>query len=102
MRVAAGASAHRHAIPFLPGLSPVAARSPTATFDAGRLSSDGGLIVLREIASRLGLCASSSPALEGRGKALYEKSSGRENLLEERLDAVPAWLAVTGKPASCT
>jgi hypothetical protein len=46
--------------------------------------------------------ASSSPALEGRGKALYEKSSGRENLLEERLDAVPAWLAVAGKPASCT
>ena len=27
----------------------------TATFDAGCLSSDGGLIVLREIASRLGL-----------------------------------------------
>jgi hypothetical protein len=43
------------AIPLLPGLSPVAARSLTATFDAGRLSSDGGLIVLREIASRLGL-----------------------------------------------
>jgi hypothetical protein len=34
-----------------------------------------------------------SPTLEGRGKALYEKSSGRENLIEERLDAVPAWFA---------
>ena len=34
-----------HTTPLLPGLSPV----------AGRLSSDGGLIVLREIASRLGL-----------------------------------------------
>ena len=44
-----------HAIPFLPGLSPVGAKSLTATFDAGRLSSDGGLIVLREVASRLGL-----------------------------------------------
>jgi Transposase DDE domain group 1 len=44
-----------HATPFLPGLSPVGAKSLTATFDAGRLSSDGGLIVLREIASRLGL-----------------------------------------------
>ena len=43
------------ATPFLPGLPPVAARSLTAAFDAGRLSSDGGLIVLREIASRLGL-----------------------------------------------
>jgi hypothetical protein len=44
-----------HATPFLPSLSPVAGKSLTATFDAGRLSSDGGLIVLREIASRLGL-----------------------------------------------
>ena len=44
-----------HAMPILPGLSPVAAKSLTATFDAGRLSSDGGLIVLREIATRLRL-----------------------------------------------
>jgi Transposase DDE domain group 1 len=44
-----------HATPFLPCLSPVGAKSLTATFDAGRLSSDGGLIVLREIASRLEL-----------------------------------------------
>jgi hypothetical protein len=38
-------------------------------------------------------CASSSPTLEGRGRALYEKCSGpRENLIEdmERLDPVPA------------
>ena len=43
------------AIPFLPGLSPVQGKPLTATFDAGRLSSDGGTIVLREIALRLGL-----------------------------------------------
>jgi hypothetical protein len=42
-------------MPNLPGLSPVEAKSLTATFDAGRLSSDGGLIVLREIERRLGL-----------------------------------------------
>jgi hypothetical protein len=46
-----------HAMPLLPGLSPVAGKPLTATFDAGRLSSDGGLIVLREIAARLGLAA---------------------------------------------
>ena len=40
---------------FLPGLSPVAGKPLTATFDAGPLSSDGGVIVLREIALRLGL-----------------------------------------------
>jgi hypothetical protein len=36
-------------------LSPVEAKSLTATSDAGRLSFDGGLIVLREIARRLRL-----------------------------------------------
>lgn len=44
-----------HAIPILPGLSPVETKSLTATFDAGRLSSDGGLVVLREIEARLRL-----------------------------------------------
>ena len=44
-----------HATSFLPGLSPVEGKPPTATFDAGRLSSDGGVVVLREIAMRLGL-----------------------------------------------
>lgn len=43
-----------NATPILPGLSPVAGKPLTATFDAGRLSSDGGVIVLREIAARLG------------------------------------------------
>ncbi|MGH6815247.1 MAG: transposase, partial [Hyphomicrobiaceae bacterium] len=40
---------------FLPGLSPVAGKALTATFDGGRLSSDGGMIVLREIEGKLGL-----------------------------------------------
>jgi hypothetical protein len=44
-----------NATPILPGLSPVEGKPLTATFDAGRLSSDGGVIVLREIATRLGL-----------------------------------------------
>jgi hypothetical protein len=44
-----------YAMPILPALSPVGAKSLTARFDAGRLSSDGGLIVLREIERRLGL-----------------------------------------------
>jgi hypothetical protein len=52
-----------HAMPFLPGLSPVGAKPLTATFDAGRLSSEGGLIVLREIADRLGLAETISTPL---------------------------------------
>ena len=44
-----------NATPILPGLSPVAGKPLTASFDAGRLSSDGGVIVLREIVTRLKL-----------------------------------------------
>ncbi|WBT39063.1 IS1380 family transposase [Hyphomicrobium sp. DMF-1] len=40
---------------FLPGLSPVQSKSLTAAQDAGNLSSNGGAIVLREAAMRLGL-----------------------------------------------
>lgn len=43
------------ATPFLPGLSPVGAKPLTAAFDAGLMSSDGGLVVLREAALRLGI-----------------------------------------------
>ena len=42
-----------HAMPFLPGLSPVRGRSLTALQDAGNLTSNAGLIVLREAALRL-------------------------------------------------
>jgi hypothetical protein len=40
---------------FLPGLSPVAGKPVQVTFDAGRLSSDGGVLVLAEIERRLGI-----------------------------------------------
>ena len=40
-------------MPFLPGLSPVRGLSLTARQDAGNLTSNGGLIVLREAALRL-------------------------------------------------
>jgi hypothetical protein len=39
----------------LPGLSPVSDKEIVARFDGGRLSSDGGVVVLREIEARLGL-----------------------------------------------
>jgi Transposase DDE domain group 1 len=45
------------ATPFLPGLQPVGAKPLTVSRDAGNLSSNGGLVVLREIADRLGLAA---------------------------------------------
>ena len=42
---------------YLPGLSPVENRELCVRFDGGRLSSDGGVLVLREIEKRLGLAA---------------------------------------------
>src|SRR5438105_458547 len=41
--------------PILPGLSPVQGKAVVARFDGGRLSSEGGLLALREIENRLGL-----------------------------------------------
>jgi hypothetical protein len=41
--------------PALPGLSPVCGKPIIAHFDGGQLSSDGGVLALREIETRLGL-----------------------------------------------
>ena len=41
--------------PALPGLSPVYGKPIVARFDGGQLSSDGGILVLREIEQRLGI-----------------------------------------------
>jgi hypothetical protein len=41
--------------PALPGLSPVAGKPIIACFDGGQLSSDGGVLALREIEAHLGI-----------------------------------------------
>ena len=41
--------------PFLPGLPPVCGKPVRITFDAGRLTSDAGVLVLAEIERKLGL-----------------------------------------------
>ena len=46
------AAAMMETTPFLPGLSPVAGKQLTAQQDAGNLSSNGGLVLLREFARR--------------------------------------------------
>jgi hypothetical protein len=43
------------ATPPLPGLSPVGGKPLIARFDGGQLSSDGGLLALREVERRLGI-----------------------------------------------
>jgi hypothetical protein len=44
-------------IAYLPGLSPVGGKELCARFDGGRMSSDGGVLVLRGIEKWLGLAA---------------------------------------------
>jgi hypothetical protein len=41
--------------PELPGLSPVSGKRVVARFDGGEMSSDGGLLLLREVEGRIGL-----------------------------------------------
>lgn len=43
------------ATPPLPGLSPVADKALIARFDGGQLSSDAGVLTLREVERRLGV-----------------------------------------------
>jgi hypothetical protein len=50
--------------PFLPGLSPVAGKPVHITFDAGRLTSDGGILLLAEIERRLGIADRLARCLE--------------------------------------
>ena len=47
--------ADTHATPPLPGLSPIGGKPIIARFDGGVLSSNGGLLALREIEERLGI-----------------------------------------------
>jgi hypothetical protein len=50
--------------PFLPGLSPVAGKPVHIAFDGGRLTSDGGILLLAEIERRLGIAQRLARCLE--------------------------------------
>src|SRR4029450_4043545 len=50
--------------PFLPGLPPVAPKPVQVTFDAGRLTSDGGILLLAEIERHLGIAERLARCLE--------------------------------------
>src|SRR5512143_2328067 len=50
----------------LPSLSPIAGKEVVARFDGGRLSSDGGLLLLREIERRLAVAERLAAGIEDR------------------------------------
>ena len=73
--------------PFLPGLSPVRGKDLVARFDGGRMSSDGGVLLLREIEARLGigeLLASCLPDPRDPGRVLH----GYDEMIRARLFAI--------------
>jgi hypothetical protein len=51
---------------FLPGLSPVGGKPVQVRFDGGRLTSDGGVLVLAEIERRLGIAERLAGCIEDR------------------------------------
>ena len=61
--------------PFLPGLSPLCSKPLTTSMDAGNLSANGGLVVLRENAERLGLTeVIAGPIPDSRNRLLVQHS----------------------------
>ncbi len=66
----------------LPGLSPVAGRSVKACLDGGSLSSDAGVLVLREIEHRRGAAERLARCLDDpRDPALNHPHAGRHDPL---------------------
>ncbi|MGC2396527.1 MAG: IS1380 family transposase, partial [Rhodomicrobium sp.] len=66
------------ATPFLPCLSLIGGKEITATFDGGQLSSDGGVLILREIEKRLGLARAISrhvPDMRDPGRIVHTYDS---------------------------
>jgi hypothetical protein len=75
--------------PFLPGLSPLGQRSLTVSRDAGEVSANGGLLVLREAARRLGLGAAiAAPLPDPRSPLLIHHTY--ESMVTARMMAIAA------------
>ncbi len=74
-------------IPFLPGLSPVAGKELCARFDGGRLSSDGGVLLLRELEHGLGLAELLSSCLRDERDPLSTRHS-HADMIRARMFAI--------------
>jgi hypothetical protein len=77
------------ATPFLPGLSPLRRKPLTAARDAGNLTSNGGLIVLRESALRSGVAAVVADAVPDKRNQLLVTHSYRA-MVTARMMAIAA------------
>jgi hypothetical protein len=61
----------------LPGLSPVAGKKVVVNFDGGLLSSDGGILVLREVEQRLRVADRMAAASSTRARRTRSRTRSR-------------------------
>ena len=86
--------------PMLPGLSPVGGKKVVAQFDGGLLSSDAGVLALREIEQRLCVAEEAIKQIaalygiekQGRGHLPADRTSIRQEKAKPLLDALQHWL----------
>ncbi len=74
---------------YLPGLSPVAGKKVQASFDGGLLSSDGGLLLLREVERKLGIAERLAACLHDRRTAEKVRNTVAE-MIRFRMFAITA------------
>ncbi len=67
-------------IPYLPGMPPVGGKELCARFDGGRLSSDGGVLLLAGIERRLGI----AELAVGNGRCIESTRAALETLANLR------------------
>jgi len=75
--------------PILPGLSPVRGKPIVARFDAASMSSDGGLLALREVEQRLGIASRLAGCL-GEPRAPERVQHGLDEIIRMRMLMIAA------------
>jgi hypothetical protein len=75
--------------PILPSLSPVCGRAIVARFDSARMSSDSGLLVLREVDQHLGLAPRLAACIPD-PRALNRVVHGLDEIIRTRLLMIAA------------
>jgi hypothetical protein len=73
--------------PFLPGLSPVGGKELLARFDGGQMTSDGGVLLLREIEAGLGIARTLASCLPD-GRDPKRVRHGYDVMIRARLFAI--------------
>jgi hypothetical protein len=73
--------------PFLPGLSPVCGKELLARFDGGQMSSDGGVLLLREIEAGLGIAWTLASCLPD-GRDPKRVRHGYDEMIRARVFAI--------------